>query len=219
MRRTKRAVLWPKVNSSPPSILSRSMGAPSSRVPFVEPRSSTTKPLWAREILACFLDTFGSFITMSFSCERPTLHGPRPSSWCFSSPRTTSAISRARPWRLASSADIVAVPWSISPPLDSSVRKMRVCPEVSCGAPFSRGPSPPGRLAVAADPPKAECVFGLEAYYWGSHKMVVLVLRVGRSVLDQLVVQRCLVGPDGLRILFGEVHREIIRGVGARDRN
>jgi hypothetical protein len=154
MRRMKRAVLWPKVNSSPPSILSRSMGAPSNRVPLVEPRSSTTKPLSVREILACLLDTFGSFITMSFSCERPTLHGPRPSNWCFESPRTTSTISRARPWRLASSADIVAVPWSISPPLDSSVRKMRVWPEVSCGAPFSRGPSPPVSLAVTPNSPK-----------------------------------------------------------------
>ena len=49
--------------------------------------------------------------------------------------------------------------------------------------------------------------------------MVVLVLRVGRSVLDQLVLQRRLVGPDGLRVLLGEVHREVVRGVGARDRN
>src|SRR5919112_805263 len=75
------------------------------------------------------------------------------------------------------------------------------------------------KLGGDAELPKAECVFGLEAYPWGSHKMVILVLRVGRSVLDQLIVQRCLVSPDGLRILFGEVHREVVRGVGARDRN
>src|SRR5687767_15705293 len=44
------------------------------------------------------------------------------------------------------------------------------------------------KLGGDAELPKAECVFGLEAYPWGSHEMVVLVLRVRRSVLDQLVL-------------------------------
>src|SRR5215217_7860743 len=153
LRRMKRAVVWPKVSSSPPSIISRSMGAPSSKVPLVEPRSSTRKPLSERESLACLLETLGSFITMSFSCERPTPHGPCPSSGCVSSPKASSTISSARPWRLASSAEMAAVPCSTSPPV-SSVRKMRVWPEVSCGAPFSRGPSPPVSLAVTPNSPK-----------------------------------------------------------------
>src|ERR671916_255194 len=36
----------------------------------------------------------------------------------------------------------------------SSVRKIRVWPEVSCGAPFSRGPSPPVSFAVMPNSPK-----------------------------------------------------------------
>src|SRR5829696_5368731 len=87
-----------------------------------------------------------------------------------------------------------------------------------------RGPLLAGTVAARqlgsdAELPEAERVLGLEAYPRGGHEVVVLVLRVGRGVLDQLVLQRRLVGPDGLRVLPGEVNREVVRGVGARDRD
>src|SRR5215211_5292631 len=75
------------------------------------------------------------------------------------------------------------------------------------------------QLGGDAELPEAERVLRLEAYPRGGHEVVVLVLGVGRGVLDQLVLQRSLVGPDGLRVFFGEVNREVVRGIGARDRN
>ena len=220
MRRTKRAVVWPKVSSSPPSIISRSMGAPSRRVPLVEPRSSTTKPLSAREILRVpprDVRVVDDDVVLLRAARRST--GPRPSSGCVSSSRTSSTISRASPWRLASSAEMAAVPCSASAAGRSSVRKMRVWPEVSCGAPFSRGPVAAGQLRGHAELPEAERLLRLEADPRRGHQVVVLVLGVGGGVLDQLVPQGRLVGLDGLRVLPGEVDREVVGGVGAGDRD
>src|SRR5829696_1800199 len=75
------------------------------------------------------------------------------------------------------------------------------------------------QLGGDAELPEAERVLGLEAYPRGGHEVVALVLGVGRGVLDQLVLERRLVGPDGLGVLFGEVDREVVRGIGARDRD
>src|SRR5215213_6919766 len=133
---------------------------------------------------------FGSEMTISFSCERPMVHGPRPSSGKFPSFVTISTTSRASPCLWASSGEMAEVPWSFASPPTSSVRKMRVWPEVSWGASFSRGPSPPVSLAVMPNSPKRK---------------------------ESSVSKRTLGGPDGLHVLFGEVHGEVVGGVGARD--
>src|ERR671916_71469 len=76
---------------------------------------------------------------------------------------------------------------------------------------------PAGQLGRDAELAEAQGVLGLEADPGRGHQMVVLVLRVRGGVLDQLVPQGVLVGPDGLGVLLGEVHREVVGGVGTRD--
>src|ERR671916_118757 len=76
---------------------------------------------------------------------------------------------------------------------------------------------PARQLGGDAELAEAQGVLGLEADPGRGHQVVVLVLRVGGGVLDQLVPQGVLVGPDGLGVLLGEMHREVVGGVGARD--
>ena len=218
MRRMKRAVVWPKVSSSPPSIISRSMGAPSSRVPLVEPRSSTTKPLSEREILACLLETLGSFID-----DVVLLRTPNP-------PRSTpfERVCLVAQSELHDLAREAVAPGLVGGDgggaLLHLVARILGAEDAGLARGVLRGPLLARSVAARqlgrhAELPEAEGLFRLEAYSWRGHQVVVLVLGVGGGVLDQLLPQGGLVGLDGLGVFPGEVDRKVVRGVGAGDRN
>ncbi len=168
---------------------------------MVEPRSSTTKPFSERESRACLRETFGFEMTMSFSSERPMLHGPCPSKGCVSSSKTVPTRllcgDRSRP---------LILPWRGTE--DAGLTR-----GVFRGAFFAR-PLTAGELGGHSELTEAQGVLGDEADLGRGHEVIALILGVSCGVLDQLVHKRALVGLDGLRVLLGEVNGEVVRGVG-----
>jgi len=63
---------WPRTMRSPLRIGTRVTRRPSTNVPFVEPRSSISKPWLPLMTLACRADTEESATRMSASSPRPT---------------------------------------------------------------------------------------------------------------------------------------------------